>query len=87
MSDNSQLFFNAAWEVAGEWTRPSVVFRPRIFPDGDQWCALYGPNIQGGVCAFGRSPNEAARNFDLVWSPTLPPQSAPDSAKEEREYE
>ena len=27
--------------------------------DGDQWCALYGENLQEGVAGFGRTPAEA----------------------------
>lgn len=46
---------------------PSVVRRPRVFIDGDQWCALYGENIQDGVAGFGGTPNEAMRDFDKNW--------------------
>ena len=31
--------------------------------DGNAWCALYGPNIQEGICGFGDSPEEAIMNF------------------------
>ena len=31
----------------------------KIFPDGDQWCALVGENLQEGICAFGSTPEEA----------------------------
>jgi hypothetical protein len=63
------------WQEAGgtftgaavEMQRPSVLWRPRLFRDGDQWCALYGQNIQDGVAAFGKTPDEAMRNFDTTW--------------------
>ena len=56
------------WEqAAGEHGRASAVFRPRVFQDGDQWCALYGENITVGVCGFGSSPEEACRAFDIAW--------------------
>jgi hypothetical protein len=31
--------------------------------DGDQWCFLFGEDIQEGVAGFGRSVIEAAHNF------------------------
>ena len=48
-------------------SRPSVLHRPQLYLDGNAWCALYGENIQEGVCAFGFSPEEAMRNFDVAW--------------------
>ena len=47
--------------------RPSYIYRPSIFPDGNRWCALLGDDLQRGVCGFGDSPEEAYRNFDLAW--------------------
>ena len=40
-------------------TRPSVIYRPTLTKDGDQWCALYGPDIHSGFCAWGDTPAEA----------------------------
>ena len=31
----------------------------RIFPDGDMWCALIGPDLQEGVAGFGTTPEQA----------------------------
>ena len=53
--------------AAGEYERPSVLFRPRIYVDGDKWCALYGDNLQDGVAGFGNSPAEAMLDFDATW--------------------
>lgn len=53
--------------VAAELTRPSVLFRPNIAPDGNVWSALYGPNLMEGVAAYGDTPEEAARAFDVAW--------------------
>ena len=64
-------FRQCAQDISGEMTRPSVVFRPKIFLDGDRWCALYGENIQNGVAAFGESPYHAAYAFDMAWSKSL----------------
>ena len=62
--------YNAAVEaMAAEWERkrPFYLLKPPVYPDGDQWCALYGVNIQEGVCGFGDTPTEAAVDFDLNW--------------------
>lgn len=53
--------------AAIEKARPFYLLRPRLFPDGNQWCALYGDNLQEGVCAFGDTPAQAAVQFDLEW--------------------
>lgn len=51
--------------------RPSVLFRPHLSIDGNQWCALYGDNLQDGVAGFGDSPEAAMRDFDQAWSKKL----------------
>ena len=33
------------------------------YRDGDQWCVLWGLNIQEGICGFGKTPNEAISDF------------------------
>jgi hypothetical protein len=57
--------------VAHELTRPAILFKPRLFPDGDQWCALLGEDLQVGVCGFGASPADAMRDFDKEWNTKL----------------
>ena len=47
---------------------PSVLMRPKISKDGNQWCALYGDNLQDGVAGFGNTPSAAMRDFDNAWS-------------------
>lgn len=34
-----------------------------ISKDGDQWCALYGANLQEGIAGFGATPFMAAANL------------------------
>lgn len=48
-------------------TAPHVLMKPRIFPDGDAWCALLGENLQEGICGFGATPAQAAGAFDDAW--------------------
>lgn len=47
-----------------EMTRPSVLFKPTIYIDGNMWCTLYGSNLQDGIAGFGKTPHEAFANFD-----------------------
>lgn len=52
--------------------RASVQYRPELSIDGDQWCALYGKNLQDGVAGFGKSPAKAMLDFDRNWNKDLP---------------
>lgn len=54
-----------------EHARPSAVYRPAISIDGNQWCALFGANLQDGVAGFGDSPAEAMHDFDKAWNKKL----------------
>ena len=62
---------SAAIAVSSELIRPSVMYHPKIFIDGNQWCALYGENLQDGVAGFGDSPDLAMRAFDNAWCEKL----------------
>ena len=33
------------------------------YKDGNQWCFLYGEDLQSGICGFGETVLEAALNF------------------------
>lgn len=44
--------------------RPSVLYRPCLFVDGDQYCALYGDNLMDGCAGYGDTPDEAMAAFD-----------------------
>lgn len=54
-------------QTAREARRPFVLLKPKLYPDGNMWCALYGENIQEGVAGFGETPEKAAQAFDLAW--------------------
>ena len=58
----------SAQDVANSSTRAHVLMRPRIYLDGNQWCALYGENVQDGVAGFGDSPEKAMAAFDAAWA-------------------
>lgn len=57
--------------AASVYERPSAVFKPRLSIDGNQWCALYGENLQEGVAGFGNSPADAMWDFDKNWAKAL----------------
>ena len=57
--------------VASSYEAPSVLFRPKLFIDGNQWCALYGDNLQDGVAGFGKSPADAMWDFDKNWNASI----------------
>lgn len=61
----------AVQSAAAEYERPSVLYRPKLTIDGNQWCALYGENIQDGVAGFGDSPSDAMWAFDQAWHQKL----------------
>ena len=57
--------------AAIEMQRPCVLFRPRLCLDGNQWCSLYGEDLQSGVAGFGDSPAKAMEEFDRAWLASL----------------
>lgn len=61
-----------AQQAESERIRPSVLYRPALSLDGDQWCALYGADLMNGVAGFGASPAEAMADFDAAWTKKLP---------------
>lgn len=71
VSHHAEMAANAIHCAAASWERPSVLFRPKLSIDGDQWCALYGENIHDGVAGFGDSPANAMWDFDRNWEKKL----------------
>lgn len=76
ISHYAQMAAAAVQEAASEFTAPSVLYRPAISIDGNQWCALYGINLQDGVAGFGDSPELAMRDFNKNWNAKLPERAA-----------
>lgn len=67
-------------QAAACYEEPSAIYRPKISIDGNQWCALYGDDLQRGVAGFGDSVQLAMADFNKNWYAKLP-QSAPDLFK------
>lgn len=57
----------AIGSIGGEWTRPCVVFKPRLTRDGNEWIACLGDNLQDGVVGCGATPDAAMDAFDCVF--------------------
>lgn len=43
------------------------MLKPIVKKDGDQWCVLYGDNLQDGVAGFGDTPHKAVLAFNQAW--------------------
>ena len=63
---NHGIDYHASMFVSAA-TAPEVLMRPKLFVDGDKWCALYGDNIVEGVAGFGASPADAMADFNRNW--------------------
>lgn len=64
-SDSAYLREQAYNTIIGNRFSSAVdQLQPKIFPDGDKWCALYGKNIQEGVAGFGDTPAKALSDWD-----------------------
>jgi hypothetical protein len=72
-TDNGLLSASAAniYNYTCEINRPSYIHKPKLTVDGNQWCALYGDDLQNGVAGFGDSPNQAYEDFDRNWIKSL----------------
>lgn len=68
----AEITAQAAWDITYAYTRPSAVYRPTLSIDGNQYCALYGADLQSGVAGFGDTPDAAMADFDKNWRTPLP---------------
>ncbi len=66
-----------AHEMQKEKMRPSRILKPRVYLDGDRWCALYGFNLMAGVAGFGDTPESACVAFDDAWTGKPDPEQEP----------
>jgi len=47
---------------------PFMLLKPKVFLDGNKWCAMYGSNLMEGVTGWGDSPDEAMIDFNKEWN-------------------
>ena len=67
ISTDAYLARMAIVEACAFSQAPSVLYRPNIFPDGAEWCCLYGDNLQDGIAGFGKTPAMACEAFNNAW--------------------
>ena len=48
-----------------------ATLKPSIQIDGNQWCVLYGDDLQVGIAGFGDSPHLAIMDFNSQWYKSL----------------
>lgn len=48
-----------------------AMLKPEIKKDGNQWCVLYGDNLQVGIAGFGDSPHLAVMDFNFQWHKSI----------------
>jgi len=44
-----------------------AMLKPSIQKDGNQWCVLYGEDLQSGIAGFGDSLHLAVMDFNSQW--------------------
>lgn len=49
------------------YSRPSVLYRPKIGFHGKLWRVYYGEGETGAVAGYGETPDEAMKAFDFNW--------------------
>ena len=74
VSNVVQLAHEAIGRISCEMTRPSAIYRPVLYQDGDSWIALYGEDLQIGVVGCGETPEAAMAAFDQTWNNRAPKQ-------------
>ena len=48
-----------------------ALLKPKIIKEGNQWCVLYGADLQSGIAGFGDTPNEAILAWNAEWNRKL----------------
>ena len=43
------------------------VLKPKLYKDANEWCCLYGDNIQEGISGFGETPHKAILDWNTAW--------------------
>ena len=78
ISSEKERIQDQVMSILEDHRQPSILYRPSLSRDGDQWCALYGNDLQCSVAGFGKSPGKAMHDFDKNWYKTIPEQEEKD---------
>lgn len=49
------------------------ILKPKLYMDGNEWCVLFGDNIQEGVAGFGKTPDKAVLDWNRQWFKEVEP--------------
>jgi len=66
-NEEREGFSRLSFAVAKEELVRFEMLKPKIFKDGNEWCVLYGDNIQDGIAGFGATPNKALFDWNGAW--------------------
>ncbi len=44
-----------------------ATIKPKLYKDGNQWCCLYGEDLQVGIAGFGDTPWFAIMDWNKGW--------------------
>lgn len=69
----AQMVQHSMQNAAQCHAEPSAIYHPKLSVDGDQWCAMYGDDLQNSVAGFGSSPAAAMQDFNKQWYEPLKP--------------
>ena len=47
------------------------ILKPKLVQDGNQWCVLYGEDLQSGIAGFGDTPYKAVMDWTKQWDKKL----------------
>jgi hypothetical protein len=54
-------------EIEQQYKRFAIL-KPKITKDGNEWCVLYGEDLQSGIAGFGNTPHEAVMDWERQWN-------------------
>ena len=63
MLTEKELMEQLYWE-SREKERPFFLLRPKLFRTPTGWKVVYGANDETGLTGYGKSPDDAAKDFD-----------------------
>jgi hypothetical protein len=63
LEHHSRLSFNVEREELCLFS----TLKPKLSKDGNQWCVLYGENLQEGIAGFGDTPRKAITAWNAEW--------------------
>lgn len=70
LSQNASLCHEMQYNSLVQQAEYNLVslLKPKIYKDGNQWCVLYGENLQDGIAGFGDTPYLAILDFNKNWN-------------------